>query len=314
MRHEHDSHNAHSCGHGCGARAQRRAIRAAFAITAGFMVVEAAGGFLTGSMALLGDSMHMLADAAALGMSFLASRLAALRPDSSRTYGYRRAEVVAALVNALLLWVLSGYMLREVYERFREPVPVLAGPMLAVAVMGLLVNAASAWLLHSHSAGNINIRGAFLHVLGDLAGSAAAIAAGLVINFTGWYTADTVVSLLIIALILYSSGRLLAEVVQILMEGVPQGLRLRELERDLRSIGGVSGVHELHAWSLSSGFNAVSAHLVVKDPARHREVLREASCKVAPAHGVRHSVFQVEEAPLPGFSCDACGVEKPYHK
>jgi len=269
------------------------------------MVVEAAGGLLTGSMALLSDSMHMLTDAAALGMSFFASRLAALKPDSSRTYGYRRAEVVAALGNAMLLWLLSGYMLREVYERFHNPVPVLSGPMLAVAVLGLLANLASAWILHGHSEDNINIRGAFLHVVSDLAGSVAAIIAGVIIYITGWYPADTIVSLLIIGLILFSSTRLLLEAFHILMEGAPKGLSLKALERELLAMDGVSGVHELHAWSLSSGYNALSAHLVVKDPAKQQAALRSA-CRVAQAFGLKHTVFQVEAEPLHNASCDIC--------
>ena len=310
--HHHDHHNSHghgktcSHGHDHGGGAGRKAITAAFFITAGFMVVEAAGGLLTGSMALLSDSMHMLTDAAALGMSFFASRLAALRPDSSRTYGYRRAEVVAALANALLLWILSGYMLREVYERFHNPVPVLYGPMLAVAVLGLLANLASAWILHGHSEDNINIRGAFLHVVSDLAGSAAAIAAGVVIYFTGWYRADTIVSLLIIGLILFSSTRLLGEAFHILMEGAPRGLSLKAVEKELRAIDGVSDVHELHAWSLSSGFNALSAHLVVKDPARQQAALKKATCGVAAGFGIKHTVFQVESEPVENSSCDIC--------
>ena len=304
---------AHTCEHGHGhghahhgAHSQRRAITAAFFITAGFMVVEAAGGLLTGSMALLSDSMHMMTDAAALGMSFFASRLAGLKPDSSRTYGYRRAEVVAALGNAMLLWLLSGYMLREVYERFHNPVPVLSGPMLAVAFLGLLANLASAWLLHGHSGDNINIRGAFLHVVSDLAGSVAAIIAGAVIYFSGWYPADTIVSLLIIGLILFSSTRLLLEAFHILMEGAPKGLSLKTLEKELRTIDGVSDVHELHAWSLSSGFNALSAHLVVKDPAKQQAALKTAAGGVAPAFGIRHSVFQVESEPVENSSCDTC--------
>jgi len=310
--HHHGQHNSHghgktcSHGHDHGGGAGRKAITAAFFITAGFMVVEAAGGLLTGSMALLSDSMHMLTDAAALGMSFFASRLAALRPDSSRTYGYRRAEVVAALANALLLWILSGYMLREVYERFHNPVPVLYGPMLAVAVLGLLANLASAWILHGHSEDNINIRGAFLHVVSDLAGSAAAIAAGVVIYFTGWYRADTIVSLLIIGLILFSSTRLLGEAFHILMEGAPRGLSLKAVEKELRAIDGVSDVHELHAWSLSSGFNALSAHLVVKDPARQQAALKKATCGVAAGFGIKHTVFQVESEPVENSSCDIC--------
>ncbi len=308
-KHEHQHDSGHSCQgehHARGAHLQRKAITAAFFITAAFMFVEAAGGFLTGSMALLSDSMHMLTDAAALGMSFFASRLAGLKPDSARTYGYRRAEVVAALANAMLLWLLSGYMLREVYQRFYSPVPVLAGPMLAVALLGLAANIACAFILHSHSGENINIRGAFLHVMSDLAGSVAAIAAGVIIYFTGWYRADTIVSLLIIALILLSSTRLLREAFHILMEGAPRGLSLKDLEKELRAIDGVSDVHELHAWSLSSGFNALSAHLVVKDPAKQQAALKAATCGVATGFGIRHAVFQVEAEPADNSSCDIC--------
>ena len=317
MAHDHDhscSAPGHSHHHGhahehvrSGHRdSGRGAIKAAFLITASFMVVEAAGGFLTGSIALLSDSMHMLTDAAALGMSFFASHVSARRPDQSRTYGYHRAEVVAALANAMLLWVLSGYMLREVYERFQNPVPVLSGPMLAIAALGLAANIVSARLLHAHSHGNINIRGAFLHVVGDMAGSVAALIAGAIIHFTGWYRADTVVSLLIIALILFSSARLLSEAFHILMEGAPPEVPLGELQKTLLAIDGVSGVHELHAWSLSSGFNAVSAHLIVKDPARQQAALKEATARVASAFGVRHSVFQVEAEPVSDSSCDIC--------
>ncbi len=270
------------------------------------MALEAVGGLLTGSMALLSDAMHMMTDAAALGMSFIASRLASLRPDSRRTYGYRRAEVVAALGNALLLWLLCGFMLREVWERFHNPVPVLSVPMLAIAFAGLLANLACAWILHSHSGENINIRGAFLHVLSDLAGSVAAIAAGAIIYFTGWYTADTIVSLLIIALILFSSTRLLLEAFHILMEGTPRGLSIKSVEKALMAIDGVSGVHELHAWSLSSGFNALTAHLVVEDPARQQPALKEASCLASEKFGIRHSVFQVESELRKDSSCDTC--------
>jgi cobalt-zinc-cadmium efflux system protein len=304
--HGHSCEHEHGHDHHHGGGSHRSAITAAFFITAGFMLVEAAGGLLTGSMALLSDSMHMLTDAAALGMSFFASRLASRKADSSRTFGYRRAEVVAALANAMLLWLLSGYMLREVYERFYNPVPILYGPMIVVAALGLLANLACAWLLHGHSEENINIRGAFLHVLSDLAGSVAAIIAGLVIYFTGWYLADTIVSLLIIVLILFSSTRLLLEAFHILMEGAPRGLSLKALEKELRAIDGVSDVHELHAWSLSSGFNALSAHLVVKDASRQQAALKAATCGVAASFGIRHSVFQVETEPVENSSCDIC--------
>ena len=304
--HDHGQGHDHGHSHAHGAGAQQRVLKMAFYLTAGFMVVEAVGGWLTGSMALMSDSMHMLTDAAALGMSFFASRLAGLKPDSSRTYGYRRAEVVAALANAMLLWILTGYMMREIYARFHAPVPVLSGPMLAIAVIGLLVNVACAGMLHTHSEANINIRGAFLHVLGDLAGSVAAIAAAVIIYFTGWYQADSIVSLLINLLILFSSTRLLMEAFHIIMEGAPKGLSLKALEKELRAIDGVSDVHELHAWSLSSGFNALSAHLVVKDPAKQQAALKIATCSATDTFGIRHTVFQVEGEPVENSSCDIC--------
>jgi len=306
---QHGHEHGHEPGHGHGrshGQAHRRVIAAAFFITAGFMLVETAGGFLTGSMALLSDALHMMTDAAALGMSYLASRLAALRPDSSRTFGYRRAEVVAALANALLLWILSGYMLREIYERFYHPVTVRSGPMLVIAVIGLLANLVCAWILHAHSEGNINIRGAFLHVVSDLAGSVAAIAAGVIIYFTGLYRADSIVSFLITVLILISSARLLAEAFHILMEGAPKSLSLKAIEKELRAIEGVSDVHELHVWSLSSGFDALSAHLVVKDTAKQQAALKAATCSVASCFGIQHSVFQVESEPVENSSCDIC--------
>ena len=170
----------------------------------------------------------------------------------------------------------------------------------------MLANIACAYILHAHSGENINIRGAFLHVMSDMAGSAAAMAAGVIIYFTGWYRADTIVSLLIIALILFSSTRLLAEAFHILMEGAPKGLSLKSLEKELRAIDGVSDVHELHAWSLSSGFNAVSAHLVVKDAAKQAAALKAATCGVTGNFGIRHSVFQVESDPVENSSCDIC--------
>ena len=283
---------------------ERESIRAAFFITAVFAAVELIGGLLTGSLSLLSDALHMVSDVTALALSFFTSKIAALRPDSKRTFGYRRAEVVAALINALLLWGVAGYMLREVYDRIKNPAPVLSGPMLVIAFLGLLANIVSAWFLHSEKEHNINIKGAFLHVLSDLAGSVGVIAAGLVIYFTGYYRADTIVSFLIIALILYSSSRLMAETLHILMEGVPPRLSMRELETALLAIEGVSGVHELHVWSLSSGFNALSAHLLVKDQALAAQALKKAVCLTSEKFDIRHSAFQVESEMTENSSCD----------
>jgi len=269
--HGHEHHEHEHDGHG-----ERGPIKAAFFITAFIALVEIVGGLLTGSISLLSDSLHMLTD------------------------------VVAALANALLLWVVSGYMLREVYARFLDPVPVLSKPMLIVAAIGLVANMICAKLLHGHAHGNINVRGAFLHVLSDMAGSVGVIAAGLVIHFTGYYRADTIVSLAIIALILYSSTRLMLETFHILMQSVPPGIAFKEVEGALKAIEGVEDVHELHIWSLTSGFDVLSAHLVVKDKDAFGKVLKAATCAMECRFSIKHCAFQIESEPVENSSCDVC--------
>ncbi|OGS48676.1 MAG: hypothetical protein A3J79_01235 [Elusimicrobia bacterium RIFOXYB2_FULL_62_6] len=299
--HGHEHHEHEHDGHG-----ERGPIKAAFFITAFIALVEIVGGLLTGSISLLSDSLHMLTDVTGLGISLLASRMASLSPDDKRSFGYRRIEVVAALANALLLWVVSGYMLREVYARFLDPVPVLSKPMLIVAAIGLVANMICAKLLHGHAHGNINVRGAFLHVLSDMAGSVGVIAAGLVIHFTGYYRADTIVSLAIIALILYSSTRLMLETFHILMQSVPPGIAFKEVEGALKAIEGVEDVHELHIWSLTSGFDVLSAHLVVKDKDAFGKVLKAATCAMECRFSIKHCAFQIESEPVENSSCDVC--------
>lgn len=316
MHEHHDHHHEHEHGHEHGhehagphadaGHAERKPIKAAFFITAFIAVVEIIGGLLTGSISLLSDSLHMLTDVTGLGISFLASKMASLAPDDKRSFGYRRIEVVAALANALLLWVVSGYMLREVYARFLNPVPVLSKPMLIVAVIGLIANIICAKLLHGHHHGNINVRGAFLHVLSDMAGSVGVIAAGVVIHFTGYYRADTFVSLAIIALILYSSTRLMLETFHILMQSVPPGIAFKEVESALKGIEGVDDVHELHIWSLTTGFDVLSAHLVVKDRELFAKVLKAATCDMECRFSIKHCAFQIESEPAENSSCDIC--------
>ncbi|MFA6435435.1 MAG: cation diffusion facilitator family transporter [Elusimicrobiales bacterium] len=309
--HHHSSGHAHPIPHALGrphqaGAGERRGIKAAFFLTVLIAVVEAAGGLLTGSMALLSDAMHMLTDVTGLAISFLASKLSALAPDDRRSFGYRRVEVVAALANALLLWLVSGYMLREVYERFLAPVTVLSAPMMIVAFIGLAANIISARLLLAHKDANINIRAAFLHVVSDMAGSVGVIIAGAVIYFTGYYRMDTLVSVAIIALILYSSTRLMLETFHILLEGTPTGMDLKEVRLALAGIPGVDAVHELHVWSLTAGFNAISAHLVVKEKSLFERVLKDATCAVACRFEIKHCAFQVESEPVENSSCDVC--------
>lgn len=299
--HDHHHHVHHRSG-----SSERSSIKAALFITAFIAALEVAGGLLTGSMALLSDALHMITDVTGLAISFLASKLSAMTPDDRRSFGYRRIEVVAALVNALLLWLVSGYMLREVYERFLNPVTVLSVPMMIVAVIGLAANIISARFLLVHKDNNINIRGAFLHVVSDMAGSVGVILAGAVIYFTGYYRIDTLVSLGIIALILYSSTRLMLETFHILLEGTPTGMDLKKVRAALAGIPGVDNVHELHVWSLTAGFNALSAHLVVKKKELFERVLKDATCAVSCDFDIKHSVFQIESEPVENSSCDVC--------
>ncbi len=295
----HDHH--HTRGH-----AERRSIKSALFVTGFIAAMEVAGGLFAGSMALLSDALHMITDCTGLTISFLASKLSGMPPDDRRSFGYRRVEVVAALVNALLLWLVSGYMLREVYERFLHPVTVLSKPMMVVAAVGLGANILSAWFLLAHKDKNINIRGAFLHVVSDMAGSTGVIIAGAVIYFTGYYRLDTLVSLAIIALILYSSTRLMLETFHILLEGTPTGMDLKEVRAALAGLPGVSDVHELHVWSLTAGFNAISAHLVVKEKDLSERVLKDATCAAACRFNIKHCAFQVESEPVENSSCDVC--------
>ena len=301
----HDYSQAHSRARGAGP-AERRSIKAALFVTVFIAVVEVAGGLLAGSMALLSDALHMITDVTGLAVSLFASKLSMMAPDDRRSFGYRRVEVVAALVNALLLWLVSGYMLHEVYERFLNPVTVLSKPMIIVAAIGLAANILSAWFLLAHKDGNINIRGAFLHVVSDMAGSVGVIIAGAVIYFTGYYRMDTLVSLAIIALILYSSTRLMLETFHILLEGTPTGMDLKEVRQALAGIPGVDDVHELHVWSLTAGFNAISAHLVVREKSLFERVLKDATCAVSCRFDITHCAFQVESEPVENSSCDIC--------
>ncbi|MBI4655798.1 MAG: cation transporter [Elusimicrobia bacterium] len=289
-------------------RRQEKSISMVFFATAGFAVIEVIGGVLTGSLSLLSDSIHMFTDAAALGISFFAAKIALVKPSLEKSFGYRRIEVVSAMANALLLWAVSGFMLREAWQRFKAPVEILTGPMLVVAGMGLAVNLVSASILRRHLKDNLNIKGAFFHVLGDMLGSAGVIAAGAVIYFTGYYRIDTFVSIFIIALILYGSSKLIADSFHILMEGTPRDISLKIVETELRKIEGVENIHELHIWSVSSDFRLLTAHLIVRDRLVFEEVLKQAVCLVSEKFGIKHSAFQIELEFIENSSCDTCPV------
>ncbi|MHB1191910.1 MAG: cation diffusion facilitator family transporter [Longimicrobiales bacterium] len=277
--------------------AERRRLSWVLGITAAFMVAEVVGGLLSGSLALLADAGHMFTDAGALALSLLAMRMAQRPPDAARTFGWVRLEILAALVNGAVLLVLAGLVVAEAWDRLREPVPVDAPVMLAVAVIGLGVNVVGAFLLHAHAAENLNVRGAYLHVLGDLLGSVGAISAGLVVLFTGWAAADPLVSVLIAGLILFSAWRLVREAAEVLLEAAPANVDVVALVEELRAVEGLDEVHDVHVWTLTSGFVALAGHGVIDDPARHTLILEEIQERVR-AHGIGHVTFQLEMRPL----------------
>jgi cobalt-zinc-cadmium efflux system protein len=267
------------------------------AITATFTVAEIVGGILSNSLALLADAGHMFSDVAALGLSVFAIRLARRPPTQRRTYGYARFEILAALVNGATLLVVAGLIVVEAWERVREPVSIDGVVMLSVAGLGLMVNLVAAFVLHAHAHDNLNVRGAYLHVLGDLLGSVGTIAAGVIVLATGWTLADPIISVLIAMLILFSAWNLVREATDVLLESVPGHLVLAEIVRELESIEGLGEVHDVHVWTLTSGFVALSAHGVIDDPAEHTRILGEVRDRMA-RFGIEHVTFQIELRPL----------------
>lgn len=272
-------------------------LRWALVVTAVFMVAEVVGGLVSGSLTLLADAGHMLTDVAALGFSLLAMRLAERPPDAERTFGWVRLEILAALVNGAALLAISGLIVFEAWRRLKEPVAVDAPILLWIGVLGLVVNVVSSVLLHSHADENLNMRGAYLHVIGDLLGSVGAVAGGLIIMFTGWTPADPIISVLIALLILVSAWRLVREATEVLMEASPPHIDVAELIEELRGIDRLEDVHDVHVWTLTSGFVALSGHGVIDDPADHTRVLEEVRRRMQ-GYGIEHVTFQLEMRPL----------------
>lgn len=280
----------------------------ALAISFVFLIVEVVGAFATGSLALLADAGHMLTDVAALALALGALWLSAQPATPERTYGYYRAEVLAAAVNAASLVAISVYIFWEAFQRLADPPGVASGGMLAVAAAGLVANLVSAWVLGRGHGGNLNARGAFLHVLGDLVGSVGALAAAGVMLLTGWRQADPIASIAIGLFTLWSGWRLLRESVDVLLEATPRGIAVREIEAALGALPGVVGIHDLHVWTVTSGFVALSAHLIVRSSNRD-EILIAASDLLRERFGIGHATLQMEAPALEGRLHQGCYVE-----
>jgi len=277
-----------------GRGANRLALLRAIAITAIFFVIEVIGGLLSGSLALLADAGHMASDLAALLFAYFALRIAERKATPEKSYGYVRTEILAALANGTVLVLVSLYVMAEAVGRFGHPPEVRSGLMLWVAVAGVLANMASAAVLFGSRKHNLNIRGAFLHVLGDTLGSIGAITAAVLMQTYGWVRADAVVAFAIAGLILLSAWRLLRESVDILMESTPRHVDLALLQRMICDVPGVTRIEDLHVWTLTSGFDAMSAHVVVSEGANGPETLQQLTRLMRDSFEISHTTFQLE--------------------
>jgi cobalt-zinc-cadmium efflux system protein len=285
--------------HGGHGSRHKRSLLAAFALTALFLLVEAAVGLWTGSLSLLADATHMLVDAGGLLLSLGALWFAERPAPPEKTYGYYRVEILAALVNGIVLCLLAVGILVKAYERFWHPQPVPGGPVVAVAVAGLAVNLVSMRLLHAGAAENLNVKSAYLEVLGDAASSAAVIVAGVVILLTGWMVADPIASAAIALFILPRTWALLRQAVNVLLEAAPAHLSVAQIEAALVAAEGVRRVHDLHVWTLSSGREAMSAHVVVAPDAHADRILETLHVILHARFGIDHTTIQIETEPSP---------------
>jgi cobalt-zinc-cadmium efflux system protein len=281
----------HDHEHGAG---NRRALAIVLALTAGFTVVEIIGGLLTGSLALLADAGHMLSDNLSLGLALFAAWLAQRPATPNRSFGYRRAEILAALANGVTLVAVSIWVFVEAYSRLKDPPEVLGTPMLLVAVLGLLVNAACAVILYRSGGESLNVEGAMRHVFADALGSVGAIVAAAVIILTGWRYADPLISVAIGFLILGSSWKLLKDSTNILLEATPPDLDATEVGRKMASAEGITEVHDLHIWTITSGFPALSAHVLVGSQEDCHARRRDLEDLLAREYGISHTTLQVD--------------------
>ena len=278
--------------------ASRRSLSIALALIMVYMVVEVVGGLISGSLALLADAGHMLTDGAAIGLALLAIWVSGRPASIEQTFGFHRTEILAAMLNALSLWLISALIFFEASRRLNDDLQVDGGLMLGVGAVGLLVNLAAAWALHRSSGESLNVEGAFLHVVADLLGSVAVVAGGILVLAFEWNIADPIFGIVIGVLILASSLRLLWKVVHVLMEGTPSHLDLHHLCQRLEELEGVTGVHDIHAWTITTGYDALSAHVtadptVMQDPNPVLQALRDIASS---EFGIGHVTIQLEDS------------------
>ena len=280
--------------HGTAAAANRGPLVMVFALTLVVFLIELVGGLVSNSLALLADAGHMFTDVAGIGLALLAIWFAGRPANGGRTFGYLRLEILAAVVNAVLLFGVSAFILFEAWRRLSQPPDIATGLMLAVALVGLAANAVSLFLLRKAQGESLNMRGAYLEVMGDFAGSAAVIVAAIVIGLTGWTPADAVASAVIGLLIIPRTWRLLRDAVDVLLEATPKGMDLGEVRTHILEAKGVADIHDLHAWTITSGMNVLSAHVVLDEGADAPAVLDELCRCLSGDFDIEHSTFQLE--------------------
>jgi cobalt-zinc-cadmium efflux system protein len=271
------------------------------ALTGLIFLAEFIGGLWTGSLALLSDSAHVFMDVFALVLSYLAIRIATRPANDRHTYGYHRMQVLAALANGATLLLISFEILKEAISRFQNPTTITAGPMLIIAVIGLVINVIVALVLREHDHEDLNTRSAFLHVLGDALASVGVIGAGIAIYFTGLTWIDPLVSILISILILFSSGRLLKETIHILAEGIPEGMTASGVAKTIQAVNGVAGIHDLHIWTVTPDYVALSAHVILEDQklSDSENIMLELKKRLDNEYEIEHTTIQ--------FECNSCG-------
>ena len=273
---------------------ETRRLKWALAISSLYFFAELIAGFLTNSLALLSDAGHMLSDVGAMTLSLFAFRVARRPATHQSTYGFHRVEILAALFNGLTLWLIVGMIFAAAYGRFFHPPAVESFGMMIVAIVGLVVNLTAAAILHGGHRHNLNLRGAFLHVVSDAVGSVGAIVAGVVMVTTGWYLADPLIGIFIGVLILFSSWSLVKESLSVLMQAVPKGIRLEEVRQTIEAVHGVSKVHDLHIWAVTSDIFTLSAHAVVENGGDFHEVLNGIEDTLRERYKIEHTTIQLE--------------------
>ncbi|MGM7634285.1 cation diffusion facilitator family transporter [Bacillus sp. Hm123] len=298
--HDHHGHHHHHHHFEETREGNKKGLIIALLITAGIMILEFFGGLFTNSLALLSDSGHMLSDTSSLFLSLVAIWFAARPASPTKTYGFYRFEILAALLNGVTLFVIAGFIVVEAYERFLEPPTVASGTMMLIASVGLFANLLSAWSLMSKGdvKNNVNLRSAYLHVLGDALGSVGALVAGLLMLLFDWYIADPIISVLVALLILKSAWGVIKHSVHILMEGTPITVDQAAVKKELEAIAGVVDVHDLHIWTITSGLDTLTCHILIEDDADSQAVLQQAINKIQDKFKIEHTTIQIETSQI----------------